>query len=219
LDRQEGADDLVANEAHFDKSGRIFILTGPNQGGKTTFTQAIGLIQVLAQAGLHIPAKSGLVSPVDAIYTHFARQEGPDLEAGRLGEEARRLNTIFQQATAHSLVLLNESLASTSASESLFLAQEVVSAFRLLGVRAIFATHLHDLAAEADNMNEAVEGDSRIVSMVSQVQIESEGQSIRRTYKIVQSPPMSKSYAIELAARYGISYQQLRDLLKDRKQI
>lgn len=219
LSRHADASDVVVNAAHFDEDGRIFILTGPNQGGKTTYAQALGLLQIMAQAGLHIPAKTGHISPVDAIFTHFARQERPDLEAGRLGEEARRLNTIFQQATAYSLVLLNESLASTSASESLFLAQEVVSAFRLLGVRAIFATHLHDLAAEADNMNEAVEGTSRIISMVSQVKIEGEGQQIRRTYKIIQSPPMSKSYAIELAARYGISYQQLRDLLKERRQI
>lgn len=212
------AQDIVGNDMQFGDSGRIFILTGPNQGGKTTYLQAVGLAQILFQAGLHVPATSACMSPVDAIYTHFATEERPNLEAGRLGEEARRLNTIFQHATRHSLLLLNESLSSTAASESLYLAQDVVKALRLLGVRAVFATHLHELAASVDTMNSETEGDSKIMSVVSQVQIEREnnGQQVRRTYKIIASPPMSKSYAIELAARFGISFKQLTDMLKER---
>jgi len=205
---------IVANDVKFGDEGRIFILTGPNQGGKTTYTTAIGLVQILGQAGLHVPAKYAAISPVDAIYTHFAKEERPNLEAGRLGEEARRLNSIFEQATRHSLVLLNESLASTSASESLFLARDVVRAFRLLGTRAIFATHLHDLAADSENMNTETEGDSRIISVVSQVQSSEENGKIKRTYKIIPAPPDSKSYAIELAARFGISFEQLKKTIK-----
>ena len=212
------ATDIVGNDVEFGEDGRIFILTGPNQGGKTTYTQAVGLAQILFQAGLHVPATAARMSPVDAIYTHFATEERPNLEAGRLGEEARRLNIIFQHATRYSLLLLNESLASTAASESLYLAQDVVKALRLLGVRAVFATHLHELAASVDAMNTETEGDSQIISMVSQVQIESEhnGQQVRRTYQVVASPPMSKSYAIELAARFGISFEQLSNTLKKR---
>lgn len=206
--------EIVGNNVDFDDTGRIFILTGPNQGGKTTYTQAVGLTQILAQAGLHVPAVKATISPVDTIYTHFATEEHPNLEAGRLGEEARRLNTIFQQATKHSLVLLNESLASTSASESYFLARDVIRAFRLLGVRAIFATHLHELAENCEEMNELTEGDSKIISVVSQVQISNEDGEIKRTYKIVPSPPNSKSYAIELAARFGISYEQLKKTIQ-----
>ncbi|MDQ7026664.1 MAG: hypothetical protein Q9P01_15580 [Anaerolineae bacterium] len=221
LKKSSHTQDIVGNDLQFGDNGRIFILTGPNQGGKTTYLQAIGLAQILFQAGLHVPSISACMSPVDAIHTHFATEERPNIEAGRLGEEARRLNTIFQHATRHSLLLLNESLASTAATESLYLAQDVVKALRLLGVRAIFATHLHELAASADIMNSETEGDSKIISVVSQVQIESgnNGQQIRRTYKIVPSPPMSKSYAIELAARFGISFKQLAVLLKERDAI
>ncbi len=218
LAQTQSIGDIVGNHATFDEDGRIFILTGPNQGGKTTYTQAVGVAQMLFQAGLHVPAQSARMSPVDAIYTHFAAEERPDLESGRLGEEARRLHDIFQHATRHSLILLNESLASTAASESLILAQEIVKAFRLLGARAIFATHLLELAAQVDNLNTETRGDSCIISMVSQVDIETDstGQQIKRTYKIVPSPPMQKSYAIELAARYGISYEQITDLLRER---
>lgn len=210
--------DIIGNDVVFGDDGRIFILTGPNQGGKTTYTQAIGLAQLLFQAGLHVPAEHALMSPVDNIYTHFAKEERPNLEAGRLGEEAKRLNEIFQKATRYSLVLLNESLASTAAGESLYLARDVVRALRVLGVRAIFATHLHELAAAAATMNDETAGDSTIISVVSQVELETnaDGQQVRRTYHIVPGPPTSQSYGIELAARYGLSYEQLTATLRSR---
>ncbi|GAB5493109.1 MAG: DNA mismatch repair protein MutS [Phototrophicaceae bacterium] len=214
LNKTKDKTEIVGNDVEFGDDGRIFILTGPNQGGKTTYTTAIGLVQILGQAGLHVPATYAEISPVDAIYTHFATEERPNLEAGRLGEEARRLNDIFKQATRHSLVLLNESLASTSATESLFLARDVIRAFRLLGVRGIFATHLHDLASACDEMNAETEGDSKIISVVSQVQVIENGQGIRRTYTITPAPPNSTSYAIELAGRFGISFEQLKQTIK-----
>lgn len=209
---------IVTSDASFDESGRIFILTGPNQGGKTTYTQAIGLTQILAQAGLPVPATAARISPVDGIYTHFATEENPGLETGRLGEEARRLNQIFERATRHSLILLNESLASTSAAESLILGRDVIRALRLLGVRAIFATHLLDLAAECENLNQSTDGDSQIISVVSQVIVQEENSEnpVQRTYIIKPGPPMQRSFAIELAARYGISYDQIKSLLKSR---
>jgi DNA mismatch repair protein MutS len=212
------SESIVLNDALLSDAGRIFILTGPNQGGKTTYTQAIGLAQMLFQAGLHVPASEARMSPVDGIYTHFATEERPDSEAGRLGEESRRLHGIFERATRHSLILLNESLASTNATESLYIARDVVRVLRMMGVRAIFATHLHDLAQDCADLNTQTQGDSIIISMVSQVNITTndEGEVIKRTYRIIPAEPMSKSYAIELAARYGISFDQLTSLLKGR---
>ncbi|MCB9461747.1 MAG: hypothetical protein H6670_18995 [Anaerolineaceae bacterium] len=209
---------IVRNDAEFGPDGRIFILTGPNQGGKTTYTQAIGLLHLLAQAGLYVPASKAVISPVDGIYTHFATEERPEYEAGRLGEEARRLGGIFQKATTASLVLLNESLSSTAADESVFIARDVLRVLRRLGLRAVFATHLHTLAAEADAINADSDGDARIISVVSHVVIEhgDDGQIVRRTYEIKPGPPMSRSYAVELAARFGISYDQLTEVLRQR---
>ncbi len=213
--------DLVTNEVNFGDEGRIFILTGPNRGGKTTYTQAVGLAHAMIQAGLYAPAQTACISPVDGIYTHFAAEERPDQEAGRLGEEAKRLSEIFSRATPYSLLLFNESLASTSAGESLYLARDIVRVMRLLGVRAIFATHLHELAADADEINAETDGDSRVVSLVSMVMIEksANGETARRTYKIIPSPPMGRSYAHEIALRYGISFDQLKANLQARNQI
>lgn len=218
LARQQKEGDLsariVSNDVSFDETGRIHILTGPNRGGKTTHIQAVGLLHALAQAGLYVPAQSAALSPVDAVLLHFPAEEKPNMESGRLGEEASRLREIFSRATRHSLLLLNESLASTSATESYFLARDVVSCLRMLGARALFVTHLHELAAACESINSEVDGDSRVQSLVSTVE-EGEG-GLRRTYRVIPAPPRGQSYTREIARQYGISFEQLRALLKER---
>jgi hypothetical protein len=221
LERHPNADlstQIVTNDVDFGPDGRIFILTGPNQGGKTTYTQAVGLTQVLCQAGLYVPGSSARISPVDGIYTHFPVEERPGTETGRLGEEAQRLSVIFARATRHSLVLLNESLASTSPGEALYLARDVVRALKLLGARAIFATHLHELAEGLERLNGQAPSDCKVVSVVART-VQDDGSEARRTYQIMPGPPMGLSYARDIAARYGISYEQLERALRDRRVI
>jgi len=205
---------IVGNDVRFDDSGRIQILTGPNRGGKTTYTQSIGLLHVLTQSGLYVPAEHVEISPVDEVYLHFPVEENPTMESGRLGEEAKRLRDIFSQATSHSLVLLNESLASTSATESYYLARDIVSTLRMLGARAIFVTHLHELAEDCDEINSEVAGESTVQSVVSVV--DDSDTSVKRTYKVIPAPPRGRSYAREIAQQYGISFEQLQDLLNSR---
>ena len=125
--------------------GRIFILTGPNSGGKTTYIQAVGALQIMFQAGVFIPCGKAWLSPVDNLYTHFPAEEKTGMDAGRLGEESKRFNGIFKIATRYSLVILNESFTSTSFTESFYLPRDIVCALRYLGARALFATHLHEL--------------------------------------------------------------------------
>lgn len=223
----EGADGdlparlLVTNDVHFDDQGRIFILTGPNQGGKTTYTQAIGLVQVFSQAGLLVPAREAEISPVDHVITHFPVEEKGRLEQGRFGEEAARLSELFRVVTRYSLVLLNESLSSTSPGESLYLAEDIVSAFRMLGTRAIFATHLHELAYHIEEINGEVQGDSLLVSLVARVAEGPESKNgsaygARRTYRIEVGPPIGKSYARDIAEKYGISLDRIRETFRER---
>lgn len=125
-----------------------------------------------------------------------------------------------KQATARSLVLLNESLSSTSAGESLYLAQDLVRILRLMGTRAVFATHLHELAASAEGLDASTAGDSRVISMVSSpIQEEEPGEGaagLRRSYRVVVGPPMGRSYATEIATRFGVGYEQLYAMLQAR---
>ncbi|MFB5067749.1 MAG: hypothetical protein ACE3NC_11295 [Candidatus Wallacebacter cryptica] len=102
-----GADHIVKNDHYSDQFGRIFILTGPNQGGKTTFLRSIGIAQVLFQAGCFVPARTASLSPVDYLFTHFQEKEVLGVKKGRLGEEAARIAEIFSKATESSLILLN----------------------------------------------------------------------------------------------------------------
>lgn len=139
------------------------------------------------QAGLFIPGCEVQISPVDNVYTHFPVEETFNIKEGRLAEECKRLAEIFESATRYSLILMNESFVSTSPGESLYLAEDIVKAVRLLGGRMVFATHLHELAARVDKINADVEGDSKLISMVAG--LERGTAKSKRTYKIAPSPP------------------------------
>lgn len=214
---------VVTNTMAFgEEAARIWILTGPNRGGKTTYTRAVGQAHVLFQAGLYVPARTARVSPVNAIYTHFATQETGEVGMGRLDEEAVRLAQIFRVATPHSLILLNEVLAGTSTIEALGLATDAVRGLRLLGARAIYTTHLHELAARVDEMNATTAGDAKVGSLVADVEAPpQDGEAVigprhRRTFRIVPSPPRNVSYASEIAEQHGISFDQLLHLFARR---
>ena len=84
--------DVVKNDFEFSKEHGIYIMTGPNRGGKTTFTQAVGLIVLLAQNGLYVPCEALSLSPCDNIFTHFPADENQTVNLGRLGEESKRIS-------------------------------------------------------------------------------------------------------------------------------
>ena len=196
--------DIITNDIDFDDRYRIFILTGPNRGGKTIFTQAVGLAMLLAQWGVYVPASAAQISPCDNIFTHFPADENDTVDLGRLGEESQRLSGIFDMATRHSLLLLNESLATTSVAEGLFIAKDVVKAMRYLGCRAVFNTHMHELARSLDELN-AVEGESRVESLVTGVH---DG---HRSFKVAIIPPQGTSYAKDIALRYGVTFDIIKE--------
>ncbi len=200
---------IITNDIDFSGAHRIYILTGPNRGGKTIITQAVGLAMMLAQWGIYVPAAAAQLSPCDNMFTHFPADENDTVDLGRLGEESKRLSEIFDIATPHSFMLLNESLATTSVAEGLFIAKDVVKAMRYLGVRCIFNTHMHELARSLDELN-AAEGDSRVESLVTGVQ---RGE---RSFKVAVAPPQGVSYAKDIAQKYGVTYEQIRAHLQKR---
>jgi DNA mismatch repair ATPase MutS len=110
--------EMVLNDLGFDEDGMIYILTGANQGGKSAFTYAVGIAQALLQLGAFVPAKSAAISPVDQILTNFLAEEMDSIGKGRLGEECARLRNTLERATDCSLVLMDETLSSTSAIEA-----------------------------------------------------------------------------------------------------
>lgn len=203
--------DIITNEISFDDpTGRIFILTGPNRGGKTTITQALGLAVLMAQCGIYVPCSRLAISPCDNIYTHFPADENETVDLGRLGEESKRLSEIFENATDKSLLLLNESLATTNVTEGVYIATDVIKAMRYLGVRCIFNTHMHELGANASKMNNNVEGTSKIESMVTGVE------NGERSFKVYINPPQGLSYAKDIAEKYGVTFDKIKKTIDNR---
>ena len=203
--------EIVTNDLDFDDdTGRIFVLTGPNRGGKTTITQALGIAVLMAQCGIYVPCSSLKLSPCDNIYTHFPADENETVDLGRLGEESSRLAEIFSKATSKSMLLLNESLATTNVTEGMYIATDVLKAMRYLGVRCIFNTHMHELAANVDKMNKAVKGSSKIESMVTGVE---KGQ---RSFKVSVNPPQGLSYAKDIAQQYGVTFEKIKSTIDGR---
>ena len=203
---------IITNDIEFNDDYRIYILTGPNRGGKTIFTQAYGLAMHLAQLGIYVPASQASISPCDNIFTHFPADENDTVDLGRLGEESKRLSEIFEVATERSVMLLNESLATTSVTEGLFIAKDVVKAMRFLGVRCIFNTHMHDLARSVEQPNSEVEGGSKAASLVTGMH---DGE---RSFKVSLLPPQGVSYAKDIALKYGISFNQIKDSITQNRQ-
>ncbi|MBN1409308.1 MAG: hypothetical protein JW969_00590 [Spirochaetales bacterium] len=210
-------EEIITNNVHLDDEGRILILTGPNQGGKTVFTQAVGLSQVMFQAGLFIPGTRAVMSPVDTIFTHFQTDEQTSRQLGRFADEAKRFQSCIHKITDRSLVLMNESFASTNYAESLFIVKEIMQVFRIIGSQVVFATHFHDLAMQVNEINNSTKGKSKLISMVSRViDNEGAGEKIKRTFKILPGPPAGKSYARDIALNYGIGFDQLLDIVEER---
>ncbi|MBR2343625.1 MAG: hypothetical protein IKA64_05160 [Clostridia bacterium] len=197
--------EIVTNDFEFDEAGRIFVLTGPNRGGKSVITVAVGAAQALLQLGLPVPAAEARISVTDAIFTHFPEGAEDTIDKGRLGEECARLREIFDGVSEESLILLDESLSSTGAYEASYIAAEILSAFAAIGVRGIFSTHLHDLASQLPEINErsAEAGGVSVDTLVAGID---EGQ---RSFKIHRQKPDGKSYAKDIADRYGLSFEGL----------
>ncbi len=198
-------DEIVTNDFVFDDKARIYVLTGPNRGGKSVITVAVGASQALCQLGLPVPAESARISVADGIFTHFPEGADDTIDKGRLGEECARLREIFDAVTPDSLILLDESLSSTGAYEAAYIASEILSGFAALRCRGIFSTHLHDLAASVDAINQrsSEHGGIAIDTLVAGIE---EG---KRSFKIYRAKPDGKSYAKDIADKYGLSFENL----------
>ncbi len=206
--------DIVPNDIDFDKDATIYVLTGPNRGGKSVITCAVGLAQIMLQLGMYIPAEHAVISPVDGIYTHFPTGAEDTIDKGRLGEECARLGEIFDSVTSESLVLLDESLSSTGSYEASYIAAEVLSGFAHIGCRCLFSTHLHELAAEIEELNRKSLASGGVAIDTLVAGMEGEG---KRSFRITRAKPDGKSYARDIAQGYGLTYERILERLGESK--
>lgn len=198
-----GFSDIVVNTLDFSNEHLLYFLTGANRGGKTTITQAIGQLFVLAQGGIFIPGASFKFSPVDNIFTHFPADEDKTLDLGRLGEECKRFREIYLESTNKSLILLNETFSTTSFEEGYYIAKDSARAILKKGVRTIYNTHMHKLGFDAEEFNKESEL-FKACSIIAKT--ESQGE---RSFKIYVEKPEGMSFANDIATKYGVTYEKL----------
>lgn len=179
---------VVRNSITVNPDRRIFLITGPNSGGKTVFTVAVALCTLFAGLGLPLPATRATITPAAAIKVHFPARGKERHQGGRLEEECRRLAEIQKSLLPNTAVFMDETFSSTGAEEAAILAARFLDHLRKSDCTCLFSTHLHALARTCH-------GKDGYVSL----------SAVPNAYRIEESAPDGMSYAEKIAQSYGLA--------------
>ena len=186
---------IVGNDLNCDHKDLV-VITGANQGGKSTFLRSIGIAQLMMQCGMFVPAESFCANTCEKLFTHYKRKEDTTMKSGKLDEELNRMSDILDQIKVNSLVLFNESFAATNEREGTEIARQIVDALLEKHIKIFFVTHLYEFAhsyyeREMDN------------AIFLRAERKSEG---KRTYKIIEGEPLQTSFGEDLYTKiFGIA--------------